>query len=283
MKTGWLIYKAVDARANDSFITWFIKEAKQQDIQLTLILREQLSIGIIKGNLFCHLNKKEISLPDLAIVRTIEPLLNLQLESLGMNVFNSSSIARICNDKALTHFEINKLNIPMVDTIFTLKENLTDSPPYSYPFVMKESGSRGGRHVHLIRNDHEWKTYRNHLSTSNMIIQSSDVQHGKDLRVFVVGKKIIGSVLRESESDFRANFKLGGTASWYELNQQEKNMILKIINHFDFGMVGIDFLIGHNGQLIFNEIEDVVGSRILSAVSTINIVAEYITFIKKQG
>lgn len=283
MKTGWLIYKTVDARANDSFITWFIEEAEQQNIQLTLVLREELSIGISEGNLICHLNQKKISLPDFAIIRTIEPLLNLQFETLGMSVFNSSSIAQICNDKALTHFEVNKLNILMVDTIFTLKENLTDNPPCPYPFVMKESVSRGGKHVYLINNNGEWDLYRQHLSTNNIIIQSSDVQHGKDLRVFVVGKKIIGAVLRKSKTDFRANFKLGGTATWYVLNQQERHVILKIINHFDFGMVGIDFLIGHNDQLIFNEIEDVVGSRILSEVSNINIVSEYISFIKKQG
>ncbi|MDY0396883.1 hypothetical protein RWE15_24520 [Virgibacillus halophilus] len=114
-----------------------------------------------------------------------------------------------------------------------------------------------------------------------MIIQSSaDVQPGRDIRVFVVGKKIIGAVLRKSDNDFRANFTLGGTAEWYELSQSEKETIQTIINHFDFGMVGIDFLIDHTGRLLFNEMEDVVGSRTLSEVSEVNILKEYIKLIK---
>lgn len=59
-------------------------------------------------------------------------------------------------------------------------------------------------------------------------------------------------------------------------------MIQKIIDHFDFGLVGIDFLIGHDGELIFNEIEDVVGSRTLSEISDINLLEKYVTFIKTK-
>lgn len=40
MKTGWLIYKKQDALENKSYINWFIKEAKEQEIHLKLILRE---------------------------------------------------------------------------------------------------------------------------------------------------------------------------------------------------------------------------------------------------
>src|SRR5690625_6839454 len=87
---------------------------------------------------------------------------------------------------------------------------------------------------------------------------------GKDLRVFVIGKQIIAAVLRVNNNDFRANFKLGGSAFLYHLTIDEVEMINKIINHFDFGLVGIDFLIDKEGNLLFNEIEDVVGSRILS-------------------
>ena len=55
---------------------------------------------------------------------------------------------------------------------------------------------------------------------------------------------------------------------------------MKIVHAFDFGMVGIDFLIGQDGHLYFNEIEDIVGSRTLSHVSDLNILKEYVTYIK---
>ena len=47
-------------------------------------------------------------------------------------------------------------------------------------------------------------------------------------------------------------------------------------------MVGIDFIFDEEGRFLFNEIEDVVGSRTLSALSEINIVWEYLNFIKNS-
>src|SRR5699024_4006893 len=98
--------------------------------------------------------------------------------------------------------------------------------------------------------------------------------------VFIVGKEIIGAVKRISKRDFRANYTLGGSVKWYALQPHEREMIKRIITHFDFGMVGIDFLVNEDGGILFNEIEDIVGSRSLSKVSDVNILRKYVTFIK---
>ena len=66
------------------------------------------------------------------------------------------------------------------------------------------------------------------------------------------------------------------------MEEDEKAIVEKIVDLFDFGLAGIDFIIGDNGALIFNEIEDVVGSRMLYSCSDINIVALYLEYIKKQ-
>ncbi|HLR69910.1 MAG TPA: hypothetical protein VK085_00585, partial [Pseudogracilibacillus sp.] len=128
----------------------------------------------------------------------------------------------------------------------------------------------------------DWRLCYPTLNTTDLVIQSTQVQPGKDVRVFIVGKEIVGAVLRENKDDFRANFKLGGTATWYPLHSEQIKMINKIIHHFDFAMVGIDFLIGPDDEFLFNEIEDVVGSRILSAVSDINILEKYVAHIKSK-
>ena len=282
MQTGWLIYSKSDAKENKSFINWCTAEASLQDINLKLVLHENIEIGVVSNQLSCQINGQSTDLPELAIVRTIDFLLSLQLEAMGVNIFNPSEVSMVCNNKALTHFMIRILNVPMLDTLFVKAENLTNQPPMSYPFVVKDAESHGGKDVYLIKNQVEWTKHLTLLSSKKLIVQSCDVQLGKDLRVFVVGKKIIGSVLRKSKTDFRANFKLGGSAVWYDLSSHEELMINKIISHFDFGMVGIDFLIDHNGNLLFNEIEDVVGSRILSEVSNKNIVREYMTYIKNR-
>src|SRR5699024_12008171 len=72
--------------------------------------------------------------------------------------------------------------------IFLHGKNLTKQAPMNFPFVLKDAESRGGAHVHLITGSTEWHENIARYSSKNLIIQSSNSQHGKDLRVFVVGK-----------------------------------------------------------------------------------------------
>ena len=96
----------------------------------------------------------------------------------------------------------------------------------------------------------------------------------------MIGTEIIAAVLRTAKEGFKSNFSLGGEVSLYELSDSEIEIVNRIIGQFEFGLVGIDFIIGDDGELIFNEIEDVVGSRMLYQCSDINIVEKYLSFIR---
>lgn len=281
MTKGWLIYKEQDVFGNEGYINWFIEEAAKQELSLELVLRETIAAGVI-DNQPAILREGQPETPDFAIVRTIEPILNLHLETAGVAVFNSYEVSRIANDKALAHHHVQQLGVPMNDTFYLQTSLLKDEPPLAYPFVLKQTGGRGGKEVYWIANDKDWASCRENLPQTSLIAQKTDVQIGKDIRVFVVGKEIVGAVLRESKKDFRANFKLGGHASLIDLSDAKTSYIQRIINRFEFGMVGIDFLIASDGGLLFNEIEDIVGSRTLSATSEINILEKYISLIKSQ-
>ncbi|MDY0396882.1 hypothetical protein RWE15_24515 [Virgibacillus halophilus] len=137
--TGWLIYRKDDAVKNESFIRWFMEEANNQNITLLLILRENLEVGIHHNRFTASYQQKTIQIPTLAIVRTIEPQLNFILEQMGIQVYNSSEISRICNHKGLTHLYVQMLGIPMVDTIFTKTDCLTETPPHSFSFSCQRS------------------------------------------------------------------------------------------------------------------------------------------------
>lgn len=281
IKKGWLIYRKQDAKQNESFINWFIDEAQQQGVSLKLILREDITVGIINNKQTILIKSQPVNIPDFAVVRTIDMMLSRFLESLGIKVHNSATVSEMCNNKGLTHFYMNKFSIPMVDTVFLKREVELPDSPIPYPVVMKEAGGHGGQQVYMIENRQDWEDSFSAVTSSDMIVQSTEsIQFGKDVRVFVVGKEIVGAVLRKSSTDFRSNFKLGGSASWYPLNNRELEVIQSIIKNFDFGMVGIDFLVSNDGRLLFNEIEDVVGSRTLSAVSDINILEKYVTHIR---
>lgn len=277
---GWLIYQKVDAEKNRSYINWFIEEAHLQNIDLKLVYREDLTIGLDEQPIV-YLAAIKQTLPNFVVNRSIEPMLQHFFTIANITIFNPVETAKIANDKALTHLELSKLNIPMLPTFFINGRGLSKKPPLKYPFIIKSVTGRGGDEVYLLENEENWLTFQSQSENQAYVVQPTNVQIGKDVRVFVIDKEIIAAVLRHNETDFRANFKLGGKAIPYHLSKHEINMIHKIIDHFQFGLVGIDFLIDHNDNLLFNEIEDVVGSRILSETSDINLLEKYVTFIKK--
>jgi glutathione synthase/RimK-type ligase-like ATP-grasp enzyme len=117
------------------------------------------------------------------------------------------------------------------------------------------------------------------LAGLDAVVQPFTGSRHQDLRVYVIGREIIAAVLRTAKEGFKSNFSLGGEVCLYRLSEEERALVDIIIRQFDFGLVGIDFIIGDDGELIFNEIEDVVGSRMLYRCSDINIVEKYLRFI----
>lgn len=285
MLTGWLIYSRADTERNKEYIKWMLEEAAELNMSLTLLCKEELSLVIQDGTFRVLHQKVELMIPEFAIIRTIDLTLSKHLEFMGIKTFNSSEVSLICNNKALTHQYVAQMGIPMLETYVSHTCVLLESPELialEYPFVLKTVTGRGGNEVFLIHSTADLEDICLRLANREVILQKLAGQAGKDVRVFVIGKEIIAAVLRYSEIDFRANHSLGGQSRLYELNEAETDFVKKIISHFDFGMVGIDFVFDHNGQFLFNEIEDVVGSRTLSQNSDINLVQLYLQFIKQN-
>src|SRR5699024_3048822 len=248
------------------YIQWFKQEAEKQQLCLKLVYDEQLTIQMETNGSSLKIEGHIVDKPDFVIIRKMGTLLQKQFEAMKIPTFNNAETAEICNHKVLTYLEIQKINIPMMPTVMISTETPPEELPFNYPFILKSSTGHGGANVYWIDNGRQWKQTLKTITSTDYIAQScKDIQTGKDVRVFVIGQQIIAAVLRTNDNDFRANFKLGGKASLFELTPTMEATVKKIIKHFHFGMVGIDFLLHNNGNLVFNEIEDVVGSRILSA------------------
>ncbi|KPB05517.1 ATP-grasp domain-containing protein [Bacillus sp. CHD6a] len=277
---GWLIYEEEHAKKNQAFIQWFLDEAKELDMELDFILQSRISFGVQHNELVIMLDEESMAQPDFVIMRNIDPLFNEQLERLNIPCFNSHHVSVICNDKARTHQYLASKGIPMLNTYFKSSEDLlTGNLPLPFPFIVKARTGRGGGDVFMVERVEQLEAVHKHLSTGSIILQPLAGSPGKDLRVYVLGQTIVGAVLRSNPKSFKANFTLGGQAEAYTLNEVERTVVNKIIQQFNFGLVGIDFLFDENGRLLFNEIEDVVGCRTLCLTSDINIVRMYLEFI----
>ena len=64
-------------------------------------------------------------------------------------------------------------------------------------------------------------------------------------------------------------------------NAGKTTVLNRIVEEFDFGLVGIDFIYDE-GRPVFNEIEDVVGARMLYSLTDIDIADRYLEFILER-
>lgn len=274
---AWLVYEEGNTKRNYKFIRHWIKLGKEKGIKFKLVLRQQLFYGVKNDKLALKIKGEDVR-PDFALMRLNAPLLSQHMEAMGIPVFNNAHVARICNDKRLTH-DFLAGQVPMMDTAFV--DISSENAPFDYPVVVKASNSCGGRKVFLCRGNEEYKKALQNCFPDTAVVQPLSDTIGKDVRVYVLGNKILQPMMRFSTNgDFRSNVGQGGDAAPYELDSETKKHVDKIISNFEFSFVGIDFIF-NSGKLVFNEIEDAVGTRMLFAHTRIDPVAEYLNYIIK--
>ncbi|WP_310604106.1 ATP-grasp domain-containing protein [Anaerosporobacter sp.] len=279
---AWILYGQKEAEYNKRYIEMYQEEGRKFDITFELIIVEKLDFGIRNNEWYIEYQDEPIKLPSFAINRVIYPLLTKHLECMRIPVFNSSKVARICNDKASTYQEIASLGIDIVDTTFCKQGNLSEKlSRRTEKTVVKTVDGHGGQQVFLVDpcNAVEVEEVVRNTYYQDTVLQPLVGKEHKDLRVYVIGNTIITAILRKAKEGFKSNFSLGGDVCVYELSKEEREIVHMIVDLFRPDMVGIDFIIGDNGELIFNEVEDVVGARMLYQCTDINLVKLYIEHI----
>lgn len=276
MHLGYLIYTEYEAIRNEFFIEKLKEAADLNDIDLKLVLFENLVIKGDEGKQSLYYEGGMIPKPGFVIQRTMDYTLSEILEDNGIRVFNKSIISKYFDNKFAAYEKIKSLGIPVLDTY--LSSNTATN--LFFPNVTKPIDSKGGDRVFLNDNKVEYENNIKSYLGNDFIIQKPANTIGKDLRVYAIGKNIIAAMLRESDK-FISNYTKGGSATVYNLNVQEKELINKIIFAFDFDYVGIDFLF-NNGSLVFSEVETVVGARMLYDKTNIDPASLFISHIKNN-
>ncbi|MCI2046402.1 MAG: ATP-grasp domain-containing protein [Faecalibacterium sp.] len=273
---AWLLYDATEVERNRRYIGFYFEECEKRGISLTLLTAQELTPACGPQGLSILQNGQRLAPPDFVVFRAVAPVLQKQLERMGVPVYNSAAVSDVCNNKMLTYQLARSLGLTTMETRFISTQ--AAQPGLPYPLVVKPVDGKGGRGVCLVRDDAEFRAAATALGQPYCLVQQEANMPGRDVRVYVIGHTIRAAMLRRSDKDFRSNFCLGGQASVYPLSPKETQMVQKLADAMDFGFVGIDFVF-HNGQMVFNEIEDVVGARMLYIYTDLNIVGEYLDWI----
>lgn len=281
--TGWIVYDAKQYEKNRWFAHELLKNCSAF-CDARIVIAENLRFGVRDARPQMTYGSDPISRPDFVIMRAIFPLLSAFLEKVGARVFNDSQTSRICNDKRLTHLALADSGVPMMNTAFYSKDFFSSESlrGFRFPVVVKSASGHGGSEVFSADSADELLPIIRSLRDDRFLIQERFSPAGSDLRVYVLGGEIIGAALRRSDS-LKSNLSLGGTASAHRLTPSERDTVGKVLNALPFSpdFIGIDFLYADD-KMIFNEIEDVVGTRMLYQTTSVEAALRYAEYIKHK-
>ena len=271
----WILYEKEDYLKNKEYVNLYFRECEKYGIPLTLVLKEELGLVIKNSETKFYIKEERCPKPTLVINRSRDYFLAKHFEMARVEVWNDSFVTLIGNDKALAYSYAVQKGIPVLNSFYG------NVAPEEYPYVLKSLNGHGGAEVFLIQNP-DALTQMDFLQKKNFLCQEFASEPVNDVRVYVVGNRIVKAMLRTNENDFKSNYSLGGKVAEYELNPEEEALVNKVIGGLNIGLAGIDFVF-HQGMLYFNEIEDVVGARMLYANTDIDIVAEYVSYLVKNS
>ncbi|WP_105617643.1 ATP-grasp domain-containing protein [Vallitalea okinawensis] len=282
-KTGWIIYSRTTLNHKSNAFDWMVTSANKFGLKVKIIFAEDLMIQYESTGINVHhMNGENVILPDFVLLRCYALHLGKALEAMGIRVINSVQSMEVSRDKLLTHQYLSQKNIPMPKTIFSSTINYQELSNYlqERSFVVKSAIGSKGEGVYLINYENDmdhipWKKHEHYLVQA--YIKES---HGKDIRVYVVGDKVVGAVLRHSNKDFRSNYALGGSVELYPLSLEIEELSLEVVKVLGLEIAGIDLLITKDGYMVC-EVNGNAGFRTISMVSEISMPEAIFEYVGK--
>jgi len=256
---GWILYKEKEGEIKPSSYESFrfMEVAQKRDIKIRILKPEQFDLIVTREDKkSIVLDNQSIQLPQFLLPRqgANTPYFSLaiirHLERLGVHTFNSSNSIEMVKDKLYTQQVLAASNLPVPKTIFArypLNINLIEKV-ITFPAVVKTISGTQGSGVFLCETKNHLEDLMQLMDTaktnSNFIIQEFiHNSRGRDLRVFVVGGRVIACMERISkDGSFKANFSRGGEVKEYPINEEIEWLATESARILGLDITGIDLL-----------------------------------------
>lgn len=200
----------------------------------------------------------------------------------AMNIYTTDTAysLELCRDKMRSLQYLMRKGVPFPTTGYAYSKegyNKVIKTVGGAPLVIKLNEGTEGIGVFLAE---DTKAAKNFLRTfksfdAKVMLQEFVAESaGTDIRVIIIGGKIIGALERESQDgDFRANIALGATTKAIELTKEEKEVSLKAAEAMGLNMAGVDLMRTKNGPVIIeiNSAQDFTGPHLIEEVCGVDL------------
>ena len=211
-----------------------------------------------------------------------------QFEREGIIVLNKSAGIIQSRDKLLACQLMSDSNIPVPVTaqVGSWKDTARAvSRVGGTPCVIKSTEGTHGYGVFLAKSDQQARQLVYQMLERNMrplVQEYVKESHGQDIRVLVVGGKVIASMKRKANgSEFRSNFHLGGSVQKIDINEEQKKIACLAAATMGLDLAGVDMLISSRGPLIL-EVNSSPGLEGIESSTGVNIAGEVAKYLNSS-
>jgi len=268
------------------------EEAKIQNVDIRQVEVDNFDIIVTRNDRrSIRVDNETLELPSVVIPRTgsgtsyYAMSVLRHLERMHVPVLNTSDSIDAAQDKMYSTQILAQHNIPVPKTMlvrFPVDTSLVEKQ-IGFPCVIKILSGSYGNGVHLVQDanalEELMEFVSNLKSPLNILIQEYIGKYpGTDVRVLVIGGKIIGAMKRSStDGGFKANISRGGVGSVYEIDQELAELSLRCAKVLNLEIAGVDVLIDEDGYKVC-EVNSAPGFEGFEKFCNTNVAKEFIDY-----
>lgn len=284
MTDGLVLFPKSTLASGSTAFGWWRQDAARCGIDITVAFFEDLTLCYDSGRASVSIGGRQSMLPGFVIMRGYDRDISCHFESCGVPVINRWEAMERSHDKILTHQALTAAGLPSPFTIMPMTplsyEEACDAVGTSVFIVKQNDGSRGVN-VFLVKNRQDYDSAIVTLGEKAILQCYIASSCGRDLRVWTVGERAVGCVLRHSATSFLSNYSQGGSARPYELPDEAARLAVKAACSVGLEFAGVDLLFDPEGGFTVCEVNGNAGFRTLSSLdrnsSILRNLFEYIT------
>lgn len=288
MKIGILSFKAISNKASKEEIRLKnVAKAKGHVARVFRSGRFQLVYDgtarrlLYDGKLF---PKYDVIITRVSVLRDVDLNISIikQMEMMGIPVFNRYTPTIKAKNKLKSMQILDHYHIPIPKTTVIRSTKYLDLAVKSVgglPVIIKSPFGSYGAGVTISESKRALKSMMDWENTNMYMIQEFvKYSKGRDIRVFVVGGKVVGTMMRSAgRGEFRSNIELGGKGSKVDITGEEKDIAVKSVQALDLEYAGVDILRSKEGPVVL-EINANPGFKALEQYTGIDIATPLIDF-----
>ncbi len=179
--------------------------------------------------------------------------------------------------------------IPIPETLFSINpDNIEEQIKIlgGTPVIIKLQEGTQGMGVILAETKKSAKSILDtfyKMDTSILMQEFIEEANGEDIRIIVIGNKVVASMKRTSAlEEFRSNVHRGADTIAIIPTPKEQDIAINAVKYLGLGVAGVDLLRSKRGPLLI-EVNASPGLKGIESATGVNVAREIIKYVERNG